>query len=147
MTAMSGKIGVSALLSGPRQVIRYVMHIRIDRRRRSRPARQCLAVAAVLALLAMVHVIGLGGWHAAIVGHVDQSMAAAHAHHHDDDEPSMPQIDLHQMTHSVIAGFADLAPGGSVALISVPTKTAWRVLSDRVRPGDLPTTLLRPPRG
>lgn len=122
------------------------MRLRARQNRQVTPTRAPLLVGVMLALLALINVVGMTNWHNSIVGHDDTKIQTVLVQH-DNNAPSMPEIDLHKMTHSVLHGFADIAPSaGMVAGLFVVLRI-WFVTRDYVVSGLPPEALLRPPRG
>ena len=112
----------------------------------AKAANRYLIVGALLAMLAMFNVLGLNVWHSSMVGHNETKIESVLIQH-GDDSPSMPEIDLHQATHTVIHGLADITPAtGMVAGLFVVLRI-WFVTRDYVVSGLPPEALLRPPRG
>lgn len=130
-----------AILSSPMSIGRAPC----ARKGRTRPSLPFLILGALLALLALVNIIGLSGWHSALVGHDDQ-IVMTDIIEHDDSEPSMPEVDLHKTTHAVIHGMTDADSGvAPVASFFFPA-IIWSLPMDMSRRGIAPEGLLRPPR-
>lgn len=100
---------------------------------------------ALLALLAIVNIIGVSGWHSAMAMH-DDAVVAADIVQHSDDDPSLPEIDLHKVSHGMIQGLADIAPRLGIASFFAPMGLGWFLGSDTSLPAAAPEGLLRPPR-
>lgn len=117
---------------------RHVLH--------AKAANRYLIVGALLAMLAMLNVLGLNAWHSSMAGH-DETRIESALVQHDDDSPSMPEVDLHKATHTVIHGLADIVPSTGMTATFFAVSGDWFVSKDFVISGLLPEVLLRPPRG
>ncbi|MDK2760730.1 MAG: hypothetical protein KYX64_05165 [Sphingopyxis sp.] len=110
-----------------------------------RPSLRFILFGSLLAAIALVNIVGFSGWHSALVGH-DDAAVMADTLEHDGDDSSVPQVDLHKMSHPVVNGMtfldADLGPVVSILFTAV----IWSLPMDMIRLGIAPEGLLRPPR-
>ncbi|QBM75942.1 hypothetical protein E2E30_09305 [Sphingomonas sp. AAP5] len=110
--------------------------------RRSRSA----LLGAVLALVAMLGLIGLSGWHGAIVHDDDPVHAVSIEHSHGGSDQTDPDGPIHVLAH---------ATGQLLTLDAATATLRATVVSDRTWPTGIagllrgigPSGLLRPPQG
>lgn len=115
------------------------------RGRSVRPSLRFVLFGALLAMLALTNIVGMSGWHGALVGHDDQ-VVMTDIIEHDDSEPSMPAVDLHKTTHAVMHGMTDADPGITPVAPILFAPIIWSLPMDMSRRGIAPEGLLRPPR-
>lgn len=138
--------------------MRKDMSSRVLHGRGSKPTSLLLVLGALLALFAMANMLTVTNWHSALVDHDDFGADAAlfgheDGHRHDspsakgmDGDPASPANDLHNITHSMIHGLADLVPDIELAIPLLAVAAAWFVGRDFALSGIAPQALLRPPR-
>lgn len=104
-----------------------------------------LLFGMVLAMIALINVIGVSSWHGSMSMH-DDAVVAADLIQHDDDQPSLPEIDLHKVTHGMMQGLADLSPQIAFAPAVRVEGIIWFLGNELSLPATPLEGLLRPPR-
>lgn len=145
MKALGQKPKMLRLSMGPI----FTMLMRMSHRAqddRLKPRGYSLVLGLMLAMLAMINVMALSSWHSSLIGHDDAKIVSTLVQH-DDTAPAMPEVDLHNMTHTVINGLADISPGNGVASAMFVVVSIWFITGDDALGGLLTEAILRPPRG
>jgi hypothetical protein len=99
---------------------------------------------AALALLAVLGVIGLSGWHDAMVHDEDPVHAASVLHGHT-ASPSDPDAPIHTLAHAIGQWIVHGGVATPLHLIRIVAPN-WAIASDDLPGGTDPAALLRPPR-
>lgn len=146
MKALGQKPKMLRLSLGPMFTMLTRMSHRAQDDRQLKPRGYSLVLGLMLAMLAMINVMAISSWHSSIVGHDDAKIASALVLH-DDNAPAMPEVDLHQMTHTVINGLADISPSNAVVSVILVAVGIWFITRDDALSGPLTEAILRPPRG
>ncbi|NTS66593.1 hypothetical protein HRV97_15685 [Sphingomonas sp. HHU CXW] len=102
-------------------------------------------LGAVLALVAMLGLIGLSGWHNAIVHDDDAIHASVIEHSHDTPEKSDPDAPIHVLAHATghWVAFDGALPSERMILVA---DRQWMIGTARLPGGIDPAEFLRPPR-
>lgn len=103
-----------------------------------------LWLGVMLAILALANIVGLSAWHGAMVGHDDARVAAAAFHN--EGEPSLPEIDMHKVSHAMAQGLADIAPQLPFPAEPASSAARWVLAPNPNWQGTGPEGILRPPR-
>lgn len=101
-------------------------------------------LSAVLALLAVCGLVGMSGWHSAMV-HDDDPVHAGSVLHRHAETRNDPDAPIHMLAHSVGQWFVDAGVIQVTCLIAVP-RIRWTITRDDLLGGVATATLLRPPR-
>ncbi|WP_341504523.1 hypothetical protein [Sphingomonas sp. 2378] len=101
-------------------------------------------LSATLALLAVLGLIGLSGWHDAMV-HDDDPVHAVSVLHSHAASHSDPDAPIHVLAHAVSQWVVYAGVTAPAPLIGMSV-TRWTIAIDDLPGGITPAALLRPPR-
>lgn len=146
MKALGRQPKMLRLSLGPMFTMLRRMSHRAQDDRQLKQRGSSLVLGLILAILAMINVMALSSWHSSLIGHDDAKIASTLVLH-DDTAPAMPEVDLHQMTHTVINGLADISPSNAVVSAIFVAVGIWFITRDDALGGPLTEAILRPPRG